>query len=85
MNVRMNELLGPALAVVSEFWEHYDDERGPFGQRMTTYIDYASTQFDRRMRVLERDRGKSFDEIVKSSIADLAEDDELLVRTPAAR
>ena len=85
MNVRMNELLGPALAVVSEFWEHYDDEHGPFGQRMTTYIDYASTQFDRRMRVLERDRGKSFDEIVKSSIADLAEDDELLVRTPAAR
>src|SRR6266566_1874991 len=26
MNQRMNELLGPALGVITEFWEHYDDE-----------------------------------------------------------
>ena len=75
MNQRMNELLGPALSVVSEFWEDYDEDNGPFGQRMDTYIDYASTQFDKRMKVLERDRGKSFDEIVKAAVADLKEED----------
>src|SRR5213594_3007215 len=75
MNQRMNELLGPALAVVSEFWEHYADEHGPFGQRMTTYIDYASTQFDKRMRVLERDRGKSLAEIASAAVADLVEEE----------
>jgi len=75
MNQRMNELLRPALGVVSEFWENYDDDHGPFGQRMETYLDYASTQFDKRMKVLERDRGKSIDEIVKAQIVDLSEDE----------
>ena len=74
MNQRMNELLGPALGVVTEFWEHYDDENGPFGQRLEPYLDYASTQFDKRMKVLERDRGKSIEEIVKATVADLAEE-----------
>jgi ribonucleoside-diphosphate reductase beta chain len=80
MNQRMNELLGPALGVVTEFWEHYDDEHGPFGQRMDTYIEFASTQFDKRMRVLERDRGKSIDEIAKATVADMSEEEAL---TPA--
>jgi len=75
MNTRMNELLGPALAVVTEFWEHYDESRAPFGQRMETYIDYASTQFDTRMRVLERDRGKTLDEIARATMADLSEEE----------
>ena len=75
MNQRMNELLGPALSVVSEFWEFYDDEHGPFGQKMETYIEFASTQFDKRMKVLERDRGKSIDEIAKAAVEDLAEED----------
>src|SRR5207302_8365894 len=75
MNQRMNELLGPALGVVSEFWEHYDEAHAPFGQRMETYIDFASTQFDRRMKVLERDRGKSFAEIEEAAVADLAAED----------
>ena len=76
MNERMNELLGPALAVVSEFWEFYDDENGPFGQRMETYIEFASTQFDKRMKVLERDRGKTIDEIERAAAADLTEEEE---------
>ena len=44
-------------------------------QRMTTYIDYASTQFDKRMRVLERDRGKSLAEIASAAVADLVEEE----------
>jgi ribonucleoside-diphosphate reductase beta chain len=75
MNHWMNELLQPALGVVTEFWEGYENEVGPFGQRMETYLEYASTQFDKRMKVLERDRGKSSDEIVKAAVADIAEED----------
>ena len=75
MNVRMNELLGPALSVVTEFWDAYDETNPPFGQRMQTYIDFASSQFDKRMKVLERDRGKSLDEIERSALADLAQEE----------
>ena len=75
MNQRMNELLGSALGVVSEFWEHYDDEHGPFGQRMETYVEYASTQFDKRLKVLERDRGKSLRDIERAALADIAEEE----------
>ena len=75
MNQRMNELLGPALSVVSEFWEFYDDNNGPFGQKMETYIEFASTQFDKRMKVLERDRGKTLEEIARAAVKDLAEEE----------
>jgi ribonucleoside-diphosphate reductase beta chain len=75
MNARMNELLVPALAVITEFWENYDEDNPPFGQKMDTYIDYASTQFDKRMRVLERDHGKSIQQIAEATIADLREEE----------
>ena len=75
MNHWMNELLRPALGVVSEFWEGYEGEVGPFGQRMETYLEYASTQFDKRMKVLERDRGKSLEEIARAAVADIAEEE----------
>ena len=42
---------------------------------METYLDFASTQFDKRMRVLERDRGKSIEEIAKAALADLSEEE----------
>jgi len=80
MNERMNELLGPAMGVISEFWEGYDESDPPFGQRMETYLDYASTQFDKRMKVLERDRGKSLQEIAGATMADLAEEELAEVR-----
>ncbi|HKF77146.1 MAG TPA: R2-like ligand-binding oxidase [Candidatus Dormibacteraeota bacterium] len=76
MNQRMNVLLGPAMGVVSEFWEHFDPENGPFGQRMEVFLDFASTQFDRRMRVLERDRGKNLAEIESATLADIAAESE---------
>ncbi len=80
MNQRMNELLGPAMGVISEFWDGYDESDPPFGQRMETYLDYASTQFDKRMKVLERDRGKSLQEIAGATMADLAEEELAEVR-----
>jgi len=80
MNQRMNELLGPAMGVISEFWDGYDESNPPFGQRMETYLDYASTQFDKRMQVLERDRGKSLQDIAGATMADLNEEELAEVR-----
>lgn len=80
MNRRMNELLAPALAVVSEFWDNYDENNAPFGQKMDTFIEFASTQFDKRMRVLERDRGKSIDEIATAALSDLSQEELAEVR-----
>jgi ribonucleoside-diphosphate reductase beta chain len=74
MNQRMNELLGPAMSVVAEFWEHFDPDDGPFGQTMQEFLDFASTMFDRRMRVLERDRGKALREIELATLADITEE-----------
>jgi ribonucleoside-diphosphate reductase beta chain len=71
MNARMNQLLAPALGVIAEFWESYDEDDGPFGLNMTTFIEFASDQFDRRMKVLERDRGKAHAEIERQELADL--------------
>jgi len=76
MNARMNELLGPAMGVVSEFWDHFDPDNGPFGLGMQAFLDVASNLFDRRMRVLERDRGKSLAEIERATLADIAADPE---------
>jgi ribonucleoside-diphosphate reductase beta chain len=71
MNDRMNELFGPAMGVIAEFWDTYDSDHGPFGQRMETFLEFASVQFDKRMRVLERDHGKSLAEIERAALADL--------------
>jgi ribonucleoside-diphosphate reductase beta chain len=74
MNVRMNELLGAAMGVVTEYWEHFDPDNGPFDQTMQKFLDFASTMFDRRMRVMERDRGKGLAEIERATLADIAEE-----------
>ncbi len=75
MNEHMNRLLAPAMGVIAEFWEGYDEAQPPFGQRIQTYLDYASAQFDKRMRVLERDRGKTLRQIEEATAADLAEEE----------
>ena len=77
MNARMNELLAPAMGVVSEFWEHFDPDNGPFGQNMRKFLEFASTLFDKRMKVLERDRGKRVADIEQATLADIAAEGEL--------
>ena len=64
--------VGPAMGVVSEFWDHFDADNAPFGQEMQTFLEVASTLFDRRMKVLERDRGKSLAELERATLADIA-------------
>jgi ribonucleoside-diphosphate reductase beta chain len=82
MNARMNELLGPAMGVVSEYWEHFDPDHGPFGQTMQKFLEFASSMFDRRMRVLERDRGRGLAEIERATLADIAEEAEPATAVP---
>ncbi|HKA11608.1 MAG TPA: R2-like ligand-binding oxidase [Candidatus Dormibacteraeota bacterium] len=81
MNRRMNELLGPAMGVVSEFWDHFDPDDGPFGQNMQKFLDFASSLFDRRMKVLERDRGKALADIERATLADIVAEAEPVALT----
>jgi hypothetical protein len=39
---------------------------------METFLEFASVQFDKRMKVLERDHGKSLVDIEQAALADLA-------------
>jgi hypothetical protein len=42
---------------------------------MQEFVDFAAQKFDARMRVLERDRGKSMAEIETAVTADLEADE----------
>jgi ribonucleoside-diphosphate reductase beta chain len=68
---KMNELFPYAMALIGEFWDNYDSDHGPFGTTMMEFIDFSSDQFDRRMRVLERDRGKNLAEVERAVLADI--------------
>ena len=71
---RMNEIFPLALAVTPEFWDAYEAPY-PFGLEMQEFVDFASQKFDARMRVLERDRGKTMADIETAVIADLEADE----------
>ncbi|GAC1332242.1 MAG: R2-like ligand-binding oxidase [Candidatus Dormibacteria bacterium] len=75
VQARMNEIFPLALAVTPEFWEFYDEDNPPFGLTMMEFVEFASQKFDARMRVLERDRGKSLAEIERAVLEDIAEED----------
>ena len=68
---RMNELFPVALAITPEYFESYKPEEVPYGLKMEHFVDYAANQFDRRLKVLERDRAKSFDEMEQSVLEEL--------------
>lgn len=63
---RMNELLVPALGVVSEL---YQDEVGEevaaeaFGLRMDEDLDFAMDQFNKRVERIKRARGQTLEQI----------------------
>jgi ribonucleoside-diphosphate reductase beta chain len=74
---RMNELFPTALALLPEFFELYDEDNPPFGTTLNEFVLVASDLFDRRMKVLERDRGKRLDEIERAVLDDIAADEAL--------
>lgn len=68
---RMNELFPIAMAITPEFFDNYEPTQVPYGLTEGEFVEYAADQFDRRMKVLERDRGKSFNEMEKSVLEEL--------------
>ena len=77
---RMNEIFPLALAITPEYWETYDEDNPPFGQNMMDYVEFSAHKFDSRMRVLERDRGKSLADIERAVIGDMEEEEQAVDR-----
>ncbi|HEY0752747.1 MAG TPA: R2-like ligand-binding oxidase [Ktedonobacteraceae bacterium] len=60
----MNRLLMLALGVVNEsFQDAQDTENTPFGFQAQEYLDYATTQFTRRLSRIERARSQTLEQI----------------------
>lgn len=59
----MNELFLPALGVVSDAFSHYDPM--PFGLVEDDFIDYATSQFQKRIERIERARGATLEEVYR--------------------
>jgi ribonucleoside-diphosphate reductase beta chain len=78
IKTRMNEIFPLALAITPEYWEAYDEADPPFGLEMMEFVEFAAAKFDGRMRVLERDRGKTMTEIEAAVLGDIAEDERVL-------
>lgn len=61
----MNDLLLPALGVISEAFGHYDPV--PFGLSEGEFLDYAGSQFQRRIERLEKARGATLEQVYRVS------------------
>jgi ribonucleoside-diphosphate reductase beta chain len=83
IKTRMNEIFPLAMAITPEYWETYDEDNPPFGLSMMEFVEYSANKFDGRMRVLERDRGKSMQEIEKAVMGDIEEDERAMDREMA--
>ncbi|MDQ6748419.1 MAG: R2-like ligand-binding oxidase [Candidatus Dormibacteraeota bacterium] len=83
IKTRMNEIFPLAMAITPEYWESYDEDNPPFGLTMMEFVEYSAHKFDGRMRVLERDRGKSMAEIERAVIGDIEEDERAIDREMA--
>jgi len=57
----MNELLLPALGVITEVFEQYDPV--PFGLTEEEFLEYAGNQFQKRISRLEKARGSTLEEL----------------------
>ncbi len=60
---RMNELLPFAMGVVSDTYVSYEDGQLPFDLPQGEILEYAMTQFQKRLSRIEQARNQSLDEI----------------------
>jgi ribonucleoside-diphosphate reductase beta chain len=63
VEARMQELFPYALGVVTETFEQYEGGVTPFGLELSTFADFATSQFGKRYDRIARARGKSLAEI----------------------
>ena len=73
LEATMNELLMPALAVIGDVFDQYDP--APFGLVEADFIDYALSQYQKRIDRLERARGMTLDEITRLTNTVIDRDD----------
>ena len=59
----MNELLLPALAVITDVFEQYDPM--PFGLALDDFLDFATSQFNKRLERIEKSRGATLEEVYR--------------------
>ena len=57
----MNDLLVPALGLISEAFAHYDP--APFGLKESDFQEYAMRQFEKRLDRIRRSRGMNIEEV----------------------
>ncbi len=62
---KMNELLVPALGVISDIFACYDPM--PFGLEIDEFVHYATHQFQKRLDRIEFARGASLEDIVEAT------------------
>ncbi len=60
---RMNELVAPAVAIISEAFAAYPADRMPFDLKPDAFVQFAMGQFEKRMERLERARHQSIEQI----------------------
>ncbi len=70
---QMNELLMPALGVIGDAFAQYDPM--PFGLVESDFVEYASSQFEKRLSRLERARSLSLAEIMRVTNRVIDQDD----------
>lgn len=73
METTMNELLMPALGVIGDIFGRYDPM--PFGLVQEDFIDYALSQFNKRLARLESARGVSLPEVNRITQNAIDQDD----------
>jgi ribonucleoside-diphosphate reductase beta chain len=69
----MNELLTPALGIIGDAFALYDPI--PFGLVEADFVEYALSQFQKRIERIERARGASLDEIYRVTQGVIERDD----------
>lgn len=58
---RMGDLVGPAIAIINELFESYDEV--PFDLKVDDFVDYAVTQFSKRMDRIEKARTQTLQQV----------------------
>jgi ribonucleoside-diphosphate reductase beta chain len=69
---RMNELLVPALSMVHEVFAGYEDlEEIPFGLQLDEYLNFAMTQFSKRVQRIQRAQEQTLEQLYQTTEAEV--------------
>jgi ribonucleoside-diphosphate reductase beta chain len=65
---QMTELLAPALGIVNELFANAGElEERPFGMQIEDYLNYATSQFSKRLARIERAQEQSLEEVYQTA------------------